>query len=144
MKNIILSIPFFFLVGCFGQSNLFDDQTLQGKLSGKDWVAMHVSSQVYDFGGGNKKENPSIYSEACSGFSCLPLQSSSISFGNLDTSVSEGSFDLNNNITIYTPPSNNVIVTAGNYRVSNEGGKTKLEIEFAHDENNYLNGFIVY
>ena len=144
MKALIIIVLPFLLVGCSGDFSDFKNQTLQGKLNGDSWQATHVGSQVMDYGT-HKKEKFSIYSEQCESYECFSLKSPSINISNLDVSNDNGGkFTLNNNITIFNPPSENLIVIQGSYIVSKEGGKTKLELNFSSDNDNFLNGYVVY
>lgn len=143
MNKIIFGIVLVILSGCSNDYSEFEDQKLQGKLSGSIWVASHVSRQIYDFG--NKKEEvASIYAEKCKGYDCLSIKSPSINLKRLSLNQGGGNFSMTNNITIYTPPNINFTVTNGIYNISNENGKMKLELKFWIDEENYLNGYIFF
>ena len=69
----------------------------------------------------------------------------SILISKLDFSGAGGNLDNKKNVTLYTPPGNNVMVTQGSYRLSKSAeGKTRLEISFNHDAENAINGYIEY
>lgn len=121
----------------------FADQPMQGKINGEPWKAHHLNRAVYDFGT-KKSEKLKIVSEPCQDEWCNGLESPALLI-NLDLSGNGGNFDSQNNITVFTPPNSNEVISEGNYRVSSTAeGKTKLEISFQEDEGNTVSGFIHY
>jgi len=121
----------------------FADQPMQGKINGETWKAHHLNRAVYDFGT-KKSEEMKIVSEPCQDEWCNGLNSPALLI-NLDLSGSGGNFDSQNNITVFTPPGSNEVISEGSYRVSSTTeGKTKLEISFQEDESNTVSGFIHY
>lgn len=122
----------------------FADQPLQGTLNGQPWVAHHVNRAVYDFGT-KKEEQLKVVAEACEDQWCNGLKSPALLVSNLDLSGTGGNFDMQSNVTVFTPPDNNKIVTEGSYRLSRTpGGQTKLEISFPEDEGHALTGYVIY
>ncbi len=122
----------------------FQDQPMQGVINGEPWQAQHVRRQVFDFGA-KKEEKLSIYSETCRQDNCFMVSTPSLLISNLDLSGDGGNFGNNNNITIYIPPSENLMISQGSYRVSSlSDGKSKLEISFKDDSGNSINGYIFY
>jgi len=122
----------------------FQNQPMQGEINGKPWHANHVHRQVFDFGT-KKEESLSIYSEKCPQENCFVVSTPSILISNLDLSGDGGNFGNNNSITIFTPPSDNLMISQGSYRVSSlSEGKTKLELSFKDDSGNSINGYISY
>lgn len=120
----------------------FTDQPLQGKINGEPWQAHHVNRAVYDFGT-RKSEHVKIVSEPCQDQWCNGLTSPSLLISNLDYSGAGGNFNARTNITIFTPPSTNQIISDGSYRITNtEDGQTSLEISFHKDAGNFVNGHI--
>lgn len=116
---------------------------MQGKINGEPWKAHHLNRAVYDFGT-KKSEKLKIVSEPCQDEWCNGLESPALLI-NLDLSGNGGNFDSQNNITVFTPPNSNEVISEGNYRVSSTAeGKTKLEISFQEDEGNTVSGFIHY
>lgn len=122
----------------------FADQPMQGKIGGATWEALDVNRAVYDFGT-RTSEELKIVAEPCQDDWCNNLQSPSIVVSNLDLSGSGGNFSMENNVTLVTPPSSNNIVTDGSYRVtSTSGDRVKLELSLHEDENDTVNGFVVF
>lgn len=122
----------------------FKDQPMQGVLFGQPWQAYYLDRQMVDFGT-RKEERVAIHSEPCPDGYCFSLQTPSITLSRLDLSGDGGNFDHETNITIYNPPSDNILITEGSYRVSDAGdGDTMLEISFQDDDGNSINGYLVY
>ena len=122
----------------------FQDQPLKGLINGKPWEAHHIDRQVIDFGT-RKEESFSIVAEECPEKNCLMLSSPKILISRLDLSSDGGNLDNSRNITIFTPPSDNKMVSQGSYRVSSTAnGKTKLEISVKENDGDTINGYIIY
>lgn len=121
----------------------FEDQPMQGKIGGKPWKAHHLNRAIIDFGT-TKSEQLKIVSEPCQDKWCNGLETPSLLL-NFELSGAGGNFDSRNNITIFTPPQSNKVVTEGSYRLSKAAeNQTKLEISFIDDKNNSVNGFITF
>lgn len=74
---------------------------------------------------------------------CNGLTSPSLLISNLDFSGTGGNLDTQTNITIFTPPGTNQVISDGSYRLTTtDDGEAKLEISFLKDEGNFVNGFI--
>lgn len=122
----------------------FSDQPMQGKIGGEAWKAHHVNRAVYDFGT-RKSEELKVVAEPCQDDWCNNLKSPSIIVSNLDLSGEGGDFSMDNNVTLVTPPNSNTIVSEGSYRVSPmSGGQVKLELSLHEDQNNTVNGFVIF
>lgn len=122
----------------------FKDQPMQGVINGQPWQARHVHRQVVDFGN-RTEEKIAIYADACPQDNCFMVATPSILISKLDFSGAGGNLDNKKNVTLYTPPGNNVMVTQGSYRLFKSAeGKTRLEISFNHDAENAINGYIEY
>ncbi len=122
----------------------FQDRPMQGVINGKPWQADHMNRQMIDFGT-KKEEKLSIVAEPCPQENCFMLSTPSVLVSNLDLSGDGGNFDNRNNITIFTPPGDNKILSEGSYRVSTSSdGKTKLELSFKDDSGDNINGYIFY
>jgi len=119
----------------------FADQVLQGFINGKPWRFHHLDRQNYDFGT-YKQESLKLVADACPDKYCLMLKTPGILIDNLDLAGEGGNLGNEQNLTIHTPPGDNLFVTTGSYRVTKTAsGKTRLEISFRESEENYLNGY---
>ncbi|MBF4521348.1 hypothetical protein HXZ60_05600 [Acinetobacter towneri] len=121
----------------------FKNEPMQGVINDRPWQADHVQREVVDFGT-RKSESVSILAEPCPQEGCVIPKNPSIIVSNLDFSGVGGNFNHQQNITIYTPPSDNRIITQGSYRISSSGHQTKLEISFQEQSGDYVNGYILY
>jgi len=118
---------------------------MAGVLSGNNWSAYYRDQSVVSFSSGDQVR-ASIYSESCpADSSCWSVKTSSLNISNLDLSGTGGNFDHKKNITIFTPPNKNILVTEGSYRVSQlSDGQTKLELSFSQGSENKINGYFLY
>lgn len=122
----------------------FKDQPLAGTINGKPWSFAQAKHTELTFGD-RKVRKTSLYKEACPDANCLETKSASILVGGLDFTADGGNFTGQQNITVYTPPGTNLQVREGSYRVTKlADGKTKLELSFKKDDDNHLNGYVIY
>jgi hypothetical protein len=125
---------------CYG----FTDQKMQGLLDGKPWQADNIqdAAKAYGIVG---MESITLYSEPCpEEGGCFAVKSPRIIL-NFDLKSDGGNFSNKSNITLHFPPNKNQMVSTGSYRISSDGnGKTKLEISFFEDENNHIDGYLVF
>lgn len=122
----------------------FKDQPLTGTINGKPWSFEDARDTEMTFGD-RKKRRVSLYKETCPDSGCNNVNSASILVGGLDLTGDGGNFDGHQNITIYTPPGDNMMIREGSYRVTKfSDGKTKLELSFKKDDANQLNGYVVF
>lgn len=123
----------------------FDEKPMAGLLNGNNWSAYYIDKSVVSFPSGDQVK-ASIYSESCpADSSCWSVKTSSLNISNLDLSGTGGNFDHKNNITIFTPPNKNILITEGSYRVSQlSDGQTKLELSFNQDSENQIKGYFLY
>ncbi len=119
----------------------FEDQPMQGKIDGKDWRPTHILEEPF-----LNSTVPTLYESECEldkfGFkNCSKIMLFRFNNGN-DKSQS-GNFGDYTNMTMYSPPSNNLI-GLGSFKISQKTDVSyKLEITYKHDENNYISGFLV-
>jgi hypothetical protein len=124
----------------------FDNSELSGKINGQAWSVKKIDSRVIDWG--NKKSiSISLHPEDCdiedSGYSGN-CKRPKLMISHLNLKEDGGNMSNTENVTIYTPPSDNRIISRGSYRVTHKKqGQTKVEISFKYDNQNYLNGFFV-
>ena len=118
----------------------FDDMPLNGKLNGQAWSFIKSHNREI-YWGTYTSTNISLYGEDCdvefSGKCTLPY----LIISNLNLSSDGGNLNTKENLTIHMPPSDNLIVSQGSYRVSKlENNTTKLELSFKVDDDNFING----
>lgn len=122
----------------------FKDQPMQGVLNGEAWSADHINRQMFDFGT-HKKASLKIVPQPCSDERCHDLTTAQITISNLNWDGTGGNFSAKENITIFTPPSTNEVITDGSYRISKTTeGLAKLELSFKQDESTRINGYVVF
>jgi hypothetical protein len=121
----------------------FDNSELSGKVNGEVWRIKKVNSRVVDWG--NKKSmSISLHPEECDTEYSFNCKRPKLIISNLNLKGDGGNMTPTENITIHTPPSDNLIISKGSYRVTHQTqGEKKVEISFLHDNQNYLNGFFV-
>ena len=120
----------------------FENRPLSGKLNGQAWQFVKTHHQKIDWG--NKVSiSTKLYGEDCDASSFGSCGKSSLIISNLDLSGDGGNFNNTNNVTIHVPPSENLVVSTGSYRITNEGNQKKIELSFNYDDNNVINGFFL-
>lgn len=121
----------------------FDNTKLSGKINGQAWAVKKVDSRVIDWGT-EKTTNIALHPEDCNTEYTGGCELPKLMISNLNLKGDGGNFTTTENITIHTPPSDNQIISKGSYRITHSNkGETKIEISLKHNEQNYLNGFVI-
>ena len=121
----------------------FNDSVLSGYINGEPWSFKMPYVVDIKLGGKIKRKtflHPEICDAEFSGMCELPKL-----ILNFDLDGDGGNLSATQNLTIYSPPGNNLVVTEGSYRISRmpENNTTKLELSFKQDDSNYLSGYVV-
>jgi len=121
----------------------FKDKPLSGLINGQKWQS--VKTHVADVDWGDKiTQRVSIHSEDCDPEVYGKCKLPSLIISNLDLESEGGNFNNIHNLTIYTPPGDNKIISTGSYRISMlDNGAKKVELSFENDKKNYLSGHFV-
>ncbi len=121
----------------------FENVELSGEINGQAWSVKKIDYRVIDWG--NKKSTSiSLHPEECDTEYSGACKRPKLIISQLNLNGVGGNMSGTENITIHTPPSDNRVISKGSYRVTkNEQGKIRVEISFKHDDQNYLNGFVV-
>jgi len=121
----------------------FEDKPLSGVLSGQAWQFNKV--HVRDINWGNKiTQNITLYAEDCDVEMSGKCTEAKLIISNLDLQGEGGNFTNKKNVTIHIPPSDNIVVSTGSYKVSTlASGAKEIALSFKQDELNTLNGYFV-
>jgi len=117
----------------------FDDKPLTGILNGHSWSFVKSKSREIDWGD-TITTNTTLYSEDCDTEVSGKCSEPSLIISNLDLSGEGGNFNNRVNVTIHTPPGDNLVISTGSYRVSGKSGNKKVELSFNQDSQNIISG----
>ncbi|WP_372873110.1 hypothetical protein [Shewanella sp.] len=121
----------------------FESMELSGEIDGQEWRVKKIDYRVIDWGD-KISTSISLHPEECDTEYSGTCKRPKLIISKLNLNGVGGNMNGTENITIHTPPSDNLVISKGSYRVSKiEKGKVRLEISFKHDNKNYLNGFVV-
>jgi len=120
----------------------FEDRPMSGKIAGVDVTFRLMNREQVDFGM-HKADSGEISVEPCPDANCFSQKTPTIRASKLDYAGDGGNFTNTENITLFTPPKHNSLVTDGSYRITERGnGKRRLEISFNHNADNHINGYL--
>lgn len=120
----------------------FDDKPLSGKLNNIAWHFNKVVNREINWGD-KITTNTTLYSEDCNTETYGECTQPSLIISNLDLTGVGGNFDNKVNVTIHIPPSDNVIISDGSYRVTESSEGKKVEISFKKANENTLSGYFI-
>lgn len=118
----------------------FEEQPLSGKLNNTSWQFVEAYSREINWGD-KVTTNTSLFSEKCDHETYGQCSLPNLIISNLDLNSEGGNFTNQVNVTIHVPPSDNIVVSTGSYRISKEGNQKKVELSFKQDEQNTLSGY---
>ena len=119
----------------------FEDRPLQGVIDGKAWKAGYLVEEPFLSG-----RVHTIYADGAEPNEYNGSSFPKIMLFRFDPGSAEGkggNFGDNTNITLYSPPGNNMS-GLGSFRVSEEAASGyKLDIFYKHDDDNYVSGYLM-